>query len=126
MTEQRKHRDVEVSDGDRPVASADVTTSTDSHDSAHAALSAESGHIPPGSRARLVDAELDLPEVQDSARLEVTVPLGDAESLQRLTERTAGMPTHSAGSSALVDAELLPTSPPDPAEPEDILRPEQD
>ena len=126
MTEQRTQQDVEVSDGDRPVASADVTTSADSHGTAHAALSAESGHIPPGSRARLVDAVLDLPEVQDSARLEVTVALGDAESLQRLSERTAAMTTHAAGSSALVDAELLPTSPPDPAEPDDILRPEQD
>ena len=31
MNEQRTQQDVEVSDGDRPVASADVTTSTDSH-----------------------------------------------------------------------------------------------
>ena len=34
------------------------------------------------------------------------VPLGDAESLQRLEERTDGMTTRAAGSSALVDADL--------------------
>jgi hypothetical protein len=31
---------------------------------------------------------MDTPEVQNSARLEAAVPLGDAESLQRLRERT--------------------------------------
>ena len=37
-----------------------------------------SGHTPPGSRASPGGAVMDLPEVQDSARLEATVPLGDA------------------------------------------------
>src|SRR5665811_893171 len=62
---------------------------------------AASGHIPPGSRARLVDAVLALPEVQDSQGLQATVPLGDAESLQRLRDRCEGMTTRPAGSSAL-------------------------
>ena len=59
-----------------------------------------------GSRASLVDAVLDLPELQGGTHLEATVPLGDAESLQRLEERTDGMTTRAAGSSALVDADL--------------------
>jgi hypothetical protein len=32
------------------------------------------GHIPPGNPARLVDAVLDLPEIQDSPGLQATVP----------------------------------------------------
>lgn len=113
---RRKHRAVEVRDGDRAVTSAEVSTSTESHGAAHASLHAESGHLAPGSRSDLVDAVLDLPEVQDSARLEATVPLGDSESLHRLRERTEDMTTRAAGSSALVEADLPATHPQDTEE----------
>jgi hypothetical protein len=49
---------------------------------------------------------MDTPEVQASSRLEATVPLGDAESLERLRERTEDAVTRPAGSTALVDADL--------------------
>ena len=42
---------------------------------------------------------MDLPEVQASSRLEATVPLGDAESLERLRQRTDDAVTRPAGSS---------------------------
>ena len=112
MADQPAHRHVEVSDGKRVVASAQVTTSPEDPGTAQASLQAESGHLLAGSRASLVDAVLDLPELQGGAHLEATVPLGDAESLQRLEERTDGMTTRAAGSSALVDADL----PDDPAD----------
>ena len=113
---RRKHHAVEVRDGDRAVTSAEMSTSTESHGTAHASLHAESGHLAPGSRSDLVDAVLDLPEVQDSARLEATVPLGDSESLHRLRERTEDMTTRAAGSSALVKADLPATHPQDTEE----------
>ena len=53
---------------------------------------------------------MDQPEVQAGSRLEATVPLGDAESLQRLRERTEDTVTRPAGSTALVDADLPPVS----------------
>jgi hypothetical protein len=53
---------------------------------------------------------LDL-EVQASSRLEATVPLGDAESLQRLRERTEDTVTRPAGSTALVNADYRPAGP---------------
>ena len=55
------------------------------------------------------------PEVQASSRLEATVPLGDAGSLQRLRERTEDTVTRPAGSTALVDADIPPGSPAAPA-----------
>jgi hypothetical protein len=61
MADHATHRNVEVSDGDRVVASAQVDTSPDTSDTARASLHAESGHLPAGSRASLVDAVLDLP-----------------------------------------------------------------
>ena len=59
----------------------------------------------PGLRLR-VDAVMDLPEVQASSRLEATLPLGDAGSLERLRERTEDTVTRPAGSTVLVDADI--------------------
>jgi hypothetical protein len=104
MADQNTHQHLEIFDGDRAVTSADVDTSTNLDEPA--GLQAKSGHIPHGSRASMVDAVLDLPEVQRSHHLEVTVPLGDAESLLRLQDRCGNMTTRAAGCSALVDADL--------------------
>jgi hypothetical protein len=62
--------------------------------------------VTPGTRAGLVDAVMDLPEVQASARLEAAVPRGDGESLERLRERTEDTATRPAGSTTLVDADI--------------------
>ena len=97
---------VEVSDDDRTVATAEVTTSEGSGGTARVSLRAESGHIAPGRRASLVDAVLDLPEVQKSARMEAAFRLGDSESLHRFQERCEDVSTRPAGWSALLDANL--------------------
>ncbi len=110
MTSPRKHHDVEVTGDGHSVAAAHVITSPDPHGTVIASFRAQSGHIPVGTRAHLVDAVLDLPEVRASAQLEATVPLGDVESLERLRQRTSNMSTHAAGCSALIDAELPPPS----------------
>jgi hypothetical protein len=99
-------RHVEVKEGDRTVAAAEVTTAQGTEGTARTSLHAASGHIPPGSRASLVDAVMDLPEVQASSRLEATVPLGDGEALERLRQRTEDAVTRPAGSTALLDANV--------------------
>ena len=106
MTDPGTPRHVEIKDGDQKVATAEVTTSPEAGGTAHASLRAASGHIAPGSRASLVDAVMDLPEVQASEHLTATVPLGDGESLERLRERTDDSTTRPAGSTALVDAKM--------------------
>jgi hypothetical protein len=106
MTGPGTPRHVEIKDGDQTVAAAEVTTSPEADGTAQASLHAASGHIAPGSRARLVDAVMDLPEVQASEHLKATVPLGDGESLERLRERTDDTATRPAGSTALVDAKI--------------------
>ena len=108
MTDHGKHHNVELRDGDAPITSADVITSTHSDGTVQVSLHAESGHLPPGSRANLVDAVLDLPDVETSAHLQATVPLGDVESLERLRQRTDDMRTRAAGSTILVDSDLRP------------------
>ena len=99
------HR-VEVKDGDQTVAAAEVTKIEHAEGTIRTSLLPPSGPTPQGSRASLVDAVMDLPEVQASSRLEATVPLGDAESLERLRERSEDTVTRAAGSTALVDADL--------------------
>ena len=106
MTESDCSRHIEIKDGDQTVAAAEVTTVQGAEGTARTSLHAASGHIPPGSRASLVDAVMDLPEVQASEHLQATVPLGDGESLERLRQRTDDTTTRPAGSTALLDANI--------------------
>ena len=112
MTESDSSRYIEIKDGDQTVAAAEVTTAQGAEGTARTSLRAASGHVSPGRRAELVDAVLELPEVQASTRLEATVPLGDGESLERLREQTEDTITRPAGSTVLVDADLPPAGPP--------------
>ena len=104
MNHPETPRHVEVRDGNRTIGAAEVTTSAAG--TARTWMHAVAGHIRPGWRANLVDAVMDLPEVQASARLEATVPLGDVEILQRLRERTIDAVTRPAGSTLLFDATI--------------------
>ena len=107
MTSDQSRR-VEVKDDGETVAAAEVTPLEGSEGTVRTSLLPSSGPAPPGSRASLVDAVMDLPEVQAGSRLEATVPLGDAESLERLRERTDETVTRPAGSTALVDGDIPP------------------
>ena len=106
-------RHIEVKDGDQTVAAAEVTTAEGAEGTARTSLHATSGHIAPGTRASLVDAVMDLPEVQASTRLEAPVPIGDGEALERLRQRTNDAVTRPAGSTALLDASVPSDRPPD-------------
>lgn len=107
MTDAKPRR-VEVKDGDRTVAAAEVRTSSEADGTVRTSLLPSSGHVPPGSRASLVDSVMDLPEVRQSARLLATIPLGDTESLDRLHQVTHDTVTRPAGSTALVDGAIPP------------------
>lgn len=106
MSSRGRGRRVEIKDGKQTVAAAKVTTSPGPEGTAQASLHAMSGQVAPGNRARLVDAVMDLPEVQDSAHLAAAIPLGDSELLQRLRERTHDATARPAGSTAIVDADV--------------------
>jgi hypothetical protein len=116
MPDPDSHRHVGIKDGDQTVAGAEVTTSAESAGTARASLHAAGGHIAPGRRASLVDAVMDLPEVQESERLEAAAPLGDSESLERLRERTEDSTTRVAGSTTLLDARIPSAGPDGPTE----------
>ena len=116
MTGPDSPRHIEVGDDGQPVAAAEVTTSAGADGTVRASLHSPAGHITPGRRASLVDAVMDLPEVQASARMEATVPRGDGESLKRLRERTEDAVTRPAGSTTLLDANMPAQSQPGSAQ----------
>jgi hypothetical protein len=95
---------IAINDDDgRTVGTADIDVVDSSV--VRASLHVESGHLPPGTRRRLVDAVLDAPEVVSRRYVQVAVPLGDTEMLQRVRER-AGGEARGAGSTCLIDADL--------------------
>ena len=72
----------------------------------HTDLHVESGHLPAGTRARLVDAVLAHPDVDHAERLLATMPLGDVEMLERVRECCDHVEAHAAGATKLVEARV--------------------
>lgn len=98
-----------VIDGDdgRPLAVARIDL-VDAH-VARASLHVVSGHVPTGTRTRLVDAVFDDPDVRARRQVQVTLPLGDAEIMDRMRQRGVVADFRAAGSTCLVEAELPPS-----------------
>jgi len=105
MTRSHDHADVEIQDGGRVLASAEVTP-TDDPAVVHSELHVESGHLPQGTRSRLVDAVLEHPEVGRAERLVATLPIGDTEMIERVRERSEDVELHAAGATKIVEARL--------------------
>jgi len=113
VTNPETPRHVEIKDdGDHTIVEAEVTTARGPDGTVRTSMHARSGHVRPGQRASLVDAVMDLPEVQASDRVEAAVPYGDGESLDRLRERTEDAHTRAAGATTLLDANIPPGSEP--------------
>ena len=109
MNDPETSRHVEVRDDeDHTAAVAEVTTARGPDGTVRTSMYAKSEHVRPGDRAALVDEVMDLPEVKASERVEATVPLGDAESVGRLRERTDDVVLRAAGGTTLLDANLPP------------------
>jgi hypothetical protein len=104
MTERDRPRiAVEDEDG-RCVAEAEIEVVGRSE--VRASLHVEAGHLPPGTRTRLVDAVLDTPEVSSCEHVQVALPLGDTEMLDRVRERCDPEEVRAAGATCLVEADL--------------------
>jgi hypothetical protein len=73
---------------------------------ARASLHVAAGHLPAGTRTRLVDAVFDDPEVRARRQVQVTLPLGDTEILDRVRERGVIATFRAAGSTCLLEADL--------------------
>lgn len=88
----------------RPVAAADIELIDLAM--ARASLWVEPGQLPAGTRGRLVDAVLDNVEIRSRQRIQVALPLGDTEMINRVRERCSGAQLRAAGVTCLVDLDL--------------------
>ena len=112
MTERDRPRiAVEDEDG-RCVADADIEVVGRSE--VRASLHVEPGQLPRGTRTRLVDAVLDTPEVTSAEQVQVALPLGDTEMLDRVRDRCDPEEVRAAGVTCLVEADLPSRSPAGP------------
>lgn len=98
---------ITLTEGGRLLAQATVHSDTGQR-SVHVDLHVEAGHLPVGTRTRLVDAVLDQPAAEPGAHLEVNLPAGDSEILDRLRERCQDLQTRAAGASCLATGTLGP------------------
>ncbi len=96
---------ITLTDDDHRLAEATIRSATH-RPSIHADLHVEAGHLPVGTRTRLVDAVLDLTAAEPGIHLQVTLPAGDGEILDRLRERCDDVQIRSAGASCLATGTL--------------------
>jgi hypothetical protein len=96
---------ISIEEDGRTVASAEIRPAGEPG-IVHSDLHAEPGKLPNGTRSRLVDAVLELPQVDKAERLLVTMPLGDTEMLERVRERCDDVDAHAAGATKIVEARL--------------------
>jgi hypothetical protein len=105
MTSSPDAHEVRIEVDGQMVAAAEVSR-TDDSDVVRSAMHVESGHLPVGSRTKLVDAVLEDPQVSAASHLAASVPIGDTELLDRIRERARSVDVRAAGATALVDADL--------------------
>ncbi len=98
---------VTLTDDGHLLAEATIRSATH-RPSIHADLHVEAGHLPVGTRTRLVDAVLDLTAAEPGTHLQVTLPAGDGEILDRLRQRCADLEIRSAGASCLATGTFRP------------------
>ena len=96
---------ITLTDDGQLLAEATIRSATH-RPSVHADLHCEAGHLPVGTRTRLVDAVLEATAAEPGIQLLVTLPAGDGEILDRLRQRCDNLQTRAAGASCLATGTL--------------------
>jgi hypothetical protein len=98
MSDAAQH--ITIEDDGRLLAEADVRATKEA---VQAELRVEAGHLPTGTRTKLVDAVLEISNAEPGVPLSATLPAGDVEMLQRMRERCTTVTTRAAGATCQVD-----------------------
>jgi hypothetical protein len=99
--------EIVIDEDGRPIASAHIEVV---ENATRTSLRVEAGHLPAGTRERLVDTVLDSPEVNASRQIRASIPIGDTDMLYRIRERCDTTESRAAGASCLINAEMPKTS----------------
>ena len=108
MTHSTDLPNILIEDAGHTVATAEIHGAEGSR-VLYSDLHVESGHLPMGTRTRLIDAVLDSAEGDHADRLVATMPLDDTEMLDRVRERCDDVETRATGSTKIVEAWLTAT-----------------
>lgn len=103
MEHDPPHARVEVRDDDRMTAAGVIERTGDQE--TRVSMHREPGHLAVGTSARLIDAVLDHPQVQEAGHMTAALPRGDAEALERVRERCDSVEARAAGASVIVAAD---------------------
>jgi hypothetical protein len=87
--------------GEPPTAQVDIV---EEDDLVEVRFTMSRTHLPVTLRRDLVEAAFSRPALRGVRRVAITVPLGDAELLDRLESRLADVHRRAAGSTCLIDA----------------------
>ena len=99
-------RQISVEEDGEVLARASVSVS-ESHD-ARAQVHMAPGHLPVGTRQRVVDAVHEAVAEDDGRHLTAAVPLGDAELVQGLSERLSDVSLRAAGATSIIEGRVEP------------------
>lgn len=102
MTSSTPSRQVRVEDGGRVVAAADLQP-CEPPGTVQASVHVEPGHLPAGTRTKLVEEVFDTDEVKEARRFKGVVPRGDSEVLGSMRERLPDAVTRPAGATVIVE-----------------------
>jgi hypothetical protein len=99
------YKHISVERNGRVLAVAEVRTDAE-HNVVSASLHVEAGHLPMGIRTQLVDDFLAQTDALPGALLQVALPAGDGEILDRMRQRCGHIDTRAAGATCLAAAHL--------------------
>jgi hypothetical protein len=100
---------LEIARPDAPAVSADIKTESKTPGTVTVGLSTTRG-VSDGTHRELVDRVMSHPSVQQSDRVHVVAPLGDAETISRLQDHTENFEARAAGASTVIDADVTSES----------------
>jgi hypothetical protein len=107
MTHPDDHASVSIQVDGHTLAAADIRPAEEPG-VVRSAMHVESGQLPAGTRAALVDAVLEHPAVGSAEKLVATMPISDTEMIDRVRERTDGVEARATGATKIVEARLDP------------------
>jgi hypothetical protein len=100
-------KQISVEEGGSVLAEATVSLANDNGE-AHAQVSVAPGHLPVGTRQKVVDAVHEAVIEDHTQRLRATVPLGDAELVEGLRNHLDDVVLRAAGATSIIEGDVKP------------------
>jgi len=105
MTDE-KH--IRVEENGQVLAQATVSP-PDENNQARAQVHVAAGHLPVDTRRKLADAVREAVTEDHAERLTATVPVGDAELVERIRDHLSDVELRAAGSTSIIEGEIRPS-----------------